>query len=410
MQGLPEAFDGLDETDPAVLSAVAAVRRECTEAKEALSSDTEVSIPVLTPAAQGSVRLHRSEFEAMIRPQVEETVEALRRAIASAGLGPSQLSAVLLVGGSSRIPLVGQLVSEQLGRPVAVDADPKNAIAMGAVLSLTPTTTAGDPQVPAPRFADSARFPINAAAPPMSGPGGSPFGTGQHGAAPSASGTYRPGTGAYSAHAGAGTPPAPRTSTSGPTGARAAGAPPPARPPRSFPERPDVDDGPDFEYAPAPDRHSGSRSGRSPAWLVSVGGTAAAVAVIAAAFLWPSASPEPVDVGTQVPPSPTQEATPSPTPVEEAPPTEPDEPTRDRPEPTPEPTRPPETTAPPPPATTPPPVTTTQPPPATTTTSRPSRRRPTTRPPRPPPSHNNPPTTTAEPAAPPARPSRSSPV
>ena len=53
VEGLPEAFDGLDENDPAVLSAVAAVRRECTEAKEALSADTEVSIPVLTPVGPG---------------------------------------------------------------------------------------------------------------------------------------------------------------------------------------------------------------------------------------------------------------------------------------------------------------------------------------------------------------------
>ncbi len=136
--GLPEAFEGLDETDPAVLAAVAAIRRECTEAKEALSSDTEVSIAVLTPAGQGSVRLHRSEFEAMIRPRIEETVDALRRAVTSAGLEPDQLSTVLLVGGSSRIPLVAELVSEQLGRPVAVDTDPKNAIAKGAALSLHP--------------------------------------------------------------------------------------------------------------------------------------------------------------------------------------------------------------------------------------------------------------------------------
>ncbi|OLT14244.1 hypothetical protein BJF78_19815 [Pseudonocardia sp. CNS-139] len=152
MQGLPEAFEGLDESDPAVLSAVAAIRRDCREAKEALSSDTEVSVPVFTPAAQGAVRLHRSEFEAAIRPQVEETVEALRRAIGSAGLAPAQLSAVLLVGGSSRIPLVGQLVSEQLGRPVAVDADPKNAIAMGAVLSMLPSPSGPAAQVPSPRW------------------------------------------------------------------------------------------------------------------------------------------------------------------------------------------------------------------------------------------------------------------
>ena len=51
--GMPDAFAGLDDTDPAVLSAVARLRRECTEAKEALSSDTEVSIPVLLPAARG---------------------------------------------------------------------------------------------------------------------------------------------------------------------------------------------------------------------------------------------------------------------------------------------------------------------------------------------------------------------
>jgi len=81
---MPDAFAALDDSDPAVLSAVASVRRECSEAKEALSADTEVTIPVLLPGAQGSVRLHRTEFESMIRPQIEETVAALRRAVASA--------------------------------------------------------------------------------------------------------------------------------------------------------------------------------------------------------------------------------------------------------------------------------------------------------------------------------------
>ncbi|MDN5747424.1 MAG: Hsp70 family protein, partial [Pseudonocardia sp.] len=139
-ENMPDAFVDLDDSDPAVLSAVAAVRRECSEAKEALSSDTEVSIPVLLPGGRGSVRLHRSEFEAMIRPRIEETVSALRRAVVSAALTSDQLSAVLLVGGSSRIPLVAQLVSELLGRPVAVDADPKNAVALGAALSLNPSS------------------------------------------------------------------------------------------------------------------------------------------------------------------------------------------------------------------------------------------------------------------------------
>ncbi len=130
-----EAWDALDPDDPAVQTAVAGLRRECTAAKETLSADTEVMIPVLLPGLHTMVRLGRAEFEDMIRPAVAETVEALRRAVASAGVEPGELDAVLLVGGSSRIPLVAQLVSAELGRPVAVDADPKAVVAAGAALA-----------------------------------------------------------------------------------------------------------------------------------------------------------------------------------------------------------------------------------------------------------------------------------
>ena len=51
------------------------------------------------------------------------------------GSTPDAVTAVLLVGGSSRIPLVGQLVGAELGRPVAVDAHPKHAVALGAALT-----------------------------------------------------------------------------------------------------------------------------------------------------------------------------------------------------------------------------------------------------------------------------------
>ncbi len=221
------------------------------------------------------MRLHRSEFEAAIRPQVEETVDALRNAIASAGLVPAQLSAVLLVGGSSRIPLVGQLVSEQLGRPVAVDADPKNAIAMGAVLSLTQMGTSGNgpmaPQVPAPRVGGSARFPVTAAAPPF---GAAPFGTaagaqmssgmppvpGQQGGVgygPSATGTHRPGT--YdSGPTSVAAPPTQRLG--GASGARAGVLPPPP-PPRPGYGEPEYGGDPyEYDHVPKP-----ARGGRSPA-------------------------------------------------------------------------------------------------------------------------------------------------
>jgi molecular chaperone DnaK len=132
----------LDPDDPATLAATAALRRECTAAKEALSVDTEVTIPVLAPGIRSQVRLVRAEFEDMIRAQVTETVEALRRTLRSADVEPQGLDAVLLVGGSSRVPLVAQLVSAELGRPVAVDADPKAAIALGAALSALPAGAA----------------------------------------------------------------------------------------------------------------------------------------------------------------------------------------------------------------------------------------------------------------------------
>ncbi|MDQ4011349.1 MAG: Hsp70 family protein [Actinomycetota bacterium] len=136
------ALSQLDPEAPATLAATARLRRECNEAKEALSADTEVTIPVLLPDIQSQVRLVRAELEDLIRPQVAQTVEALRRALRSADVAPEQLDAVLLVGGSSRIPLVAQLVSAELGRPVAVDADPTAAIALGAALSALANKTA----------------------------------------------------------------------------------------------------------------------------------------------------------------------------------------------------------------------------------------------------------------------------
>ncbi len=131
-------WDDLDIEDPNVLGGLVRLRRECIEAKEALSADIEVSIPVLLPGVSAHVRLVRSEFEDMIRPALEDTVDSLSRAIDSAGLTSADLGAVLLVGGSSRVPLVSQLVSARLGCPVVVDADPKTTIALGAALSMAP--------------------------------------------------------------------------------------------------------------------------------------------------------------------------------------------------------------------------------------------------------------------------------
>ncbi|MCP4959998.1 MAG: Hsp70 family protein [Actinomycetia bacterium] len=131
-RSLGGALQELDPTDPTALAAVARLRAECVEAKEALSGDTEAAIPVVLPNVQTEVRLTRGEFEQLIRPSLADAISAMRRAVRTADLEMEQIDLVLLVGGSSRIPLIGQMVGGELGRPIAIDAHPKHSVALGA--------------------------------------------------------------------------------------------------------------------------------------------------------------------------------------------------------------------------------------------------------------------------------------
>ena len=126
------ALSELDMSDPQTAIAMARLRQDCVLAKESLSIDTETAIPVFLPNRHFDVQLNRADFEDMIRAPIESTIGTLIRTLRSAHVDPSQLSAVLLVGGSSRIPLVSRMISEELGRPTVVDAHPKYAVALGA--------------------------------------------------------------------------------------------------------------------------------------------------------------------------------------------------------------------------------------------------------------------------------------
>ena len=131
-------LDGLvssaDASSPQVLSGQVRLRDDCRRAKEALSDDTDATIPISLPGVQTDVRLTREELELMVRPRIVETVRALERTVASGGLRTDEVSRVLLVGGTSRMPVVAQVIREMFGRPVSMDADPKLAIATGAAL------------------------------------------------------------------------------------------------------------------------------------------------------------------------------------------------------------------------------------------------------------------------------------
>jgi molecular chaperone DnaK (HSP70) len=128
------ALSELDLENPQTGVALARLRHDCTLAKEALSIDTEATIPVFLPNRYFDVRLTRTEFEDMIRASVKSTIGALIRTLRSAQVEPGELGAVLLVGGSSRIPLVARMITEAVHRPTLVDAHPKYAVALGAAV------------------------------------------------------------------------------------------------------------------------------------------------------------------------------------------------------------------------------------------------------------------------------------
>ena len=132
---LGDGLADLDPDDPATMSALVRLRRDCVEAKEGLSLDLEVSIPVLLPGLQTTVLLTREGLENMIRPILGDTIQAMHRALRSAGVEPDDLSSVLLVGGASRMPIVAEMVTEEIGRRVVVDAHPKHAVALGTALA-----------------------------------------------------------------------------------------------------------------------------------------------------------------------------------------------------------------------------------------------------------------------------------
>jgi molecular chaperone DnaK len=151
---LDGAIDDLDADDPATAATLAAIRAMCVRAKEELSIEPDVVLTVPLPSGTREVTVTRLEFNDMIRPSVQLTTDALHRTISSAGLRPDDLSAVLLAGGSSRIPLVSQLVSKEFGKPVRVTLHPKFTVALGAAaVAVRRLAGPSTPAAPAPRRA-----------------------------------------------------------------------------------------------------------------------------------------------------------------------------------------------------------------------------------------------------------------
>jgi molecular chaperone DnaK len=140
----------LDRSGPVARSAEAIqeVRKAVIRAKMDLSDREEAEIVVrldATTSAEAGAnveemaaayrrRLTRLEFEALIAPIVERTLAPCRQALTDAGLAPAQIDEVVLVGGSTRIPLVRRRVAELFGRESHTELNPDEVVALGAAV------------------------------------------------------------------------------------------------------------------------------------------------------------------------------------------------------------------------------------------------------------------------------------
>ncbi len=110
------------------------------KAKIDLSSlmETQVNLPFLTADASGpkhlNLRLSRAKFESMIEDLVEKTLEPCRKALADADKRPGDIDQVVLVGGSTRIPLVQKKLVEFFGKEPHRGVNPDEVVAMGAAV------------------------------------------------------------------------------------------------------------------------------------------------------------------------------------------------------------------------------------------------------------------------------------
>ncbi|KAK4700861.1 molecular chaperone DnaK, partial [Phenoliferia sp. Uapishka_3] len=127
---------GLDlSKDP---MAIQRIREAAEKAKIELSSttQTDVNLPYITADASGpkhiNMKLSRSQFEQLVSKLISQTVDPCKKALSDAGVKPSEIEEVILVGGMSRMPRVIDTVKAVFGRDPSKGVNPDEAVAVGA--------------------------------------------------------------------------------------------------------------------------------------------------------------------------------------------------------------------------------------------------------------------------------------
>ena len=133
-----KAEQGVDlRADPLALQRL---KEAAEKAKIELSSSqqTDVNLPYITADATGpkhmNIKITRSKLESLVEDLVQKTLDPVRTALSDAGLSPSEVNDVILVGGQSRMPMVQKLVADFFGKEPRKDVNPDEAVAIGAAI------------------------------------------------------------------------------------------------------------------------------------------------------------------------------------------------------------------------------------------------------------------------------------
>ncbi|MEN0019975.1 MAG: Hsp70 family protein [Planctomycetota bacterium] len=130
--GLPESDDTLSGFPPGTRRAL---RQFAQDVKHQLSAQDSATVRIEVNETTTYERtVTRDELEAMLRPWVDRTIAACERALRDAKVSASDLDAVVLVGGSTRVPLVRARVAEVFGREPYTALDPDRVVALGAAV------------------------------------------------------------------------------------------------------------------------------------------------------------------------------------------------------------------------------------------------------------------------------------